>query len=172
VAAGLHPDYVAFGKRLADLAPIPFSTDLIEVVTADAPAAARGRDDDHVGTEHLLLGLYRHEASAAAELLMSLGITSDTVVSVATDEPGTSPDGTIPMTDRSRMTLALAIQAARDTRSNQVGELHLLLGAVSESRLWESFHSWGPHHLRDAAIAVYSSVNEVERRATVALGRV
>jgi ATP-dependent Clp protease ATP-binding subunit ClpA len=166
---GLHPNYIACGTRLADLAPIAFSEDLIQIVWEDAPAAARDREDDHVGTEHLLLGLYRHEACAAADVLTSLGFTSNTIVSVLSDEPGPSPDGAIPLTDRARMTLALAVRAARGAGSTQVLDLHLLLGSVSESRLWESYHSWGPHHLRDAANIVGSSLDEIGRRAATAL---
>ncbi len=48
----------------------------------------------------------------------------------------------------------------------EVEPLHLLLGVVSESRLWESFHSWGPHHLRNAATLVGRSLDEVEQRAS------
>jgi hypothetical protein len=169
VSDGVHPDYIEHAQRLADQAPMTFSPGLMQIVVSHAPAAARDRDDDHVGTEHLLLGMYREEASTAAEVLLSLGITHDAIVSVLVDEEGSSPEGPIPLTDRSRVTLALAVQAAHGAGSTEVEPLHLLLGAVSESRLWESFHSWGPHHLRSAAILVGCSLDDVEERANAAL---
>jgi ATP-dependent Clp protease ATP-binding subunit ClpA len=146
-----------------------FSHGLIQIVASHAPAAARDRDDDHVGTEHLLLGIYREEKSAAVEVLLSLGITHDAIVSVLVDEEGSSPEGTIPLTDRSRVTLALAVKAAHEAGSTEVDPVHLLLGAVRESRFWESFHSWGPHHLRNAATLVGHSLDEVEQRAKAVL---
>ena len=169
VSVGVHPDYIDNVQQLADQAPMTFSHGLMQIVLSHAPAAARDRDDDHVGTEHLLLGIYREETSAARDVLLSLGITNDAFLSVLVDEEGSSPEGVIPLTDRSRVTLALAVQAADEAGATEVDPLHLLLGAVSESRLWESFHSWGPHHLRNSATLVGRSLDEVEQRAEAAL---
>jgi ATP-dependent Clp protease ATP-binding subunit ClpA len=169
VSDGVHPDYINHAQRLANQTPMKFSHGLIQIVVSHAPAAARDRDDDHVGTEHLLLGMYREETSAAPDVLIPLGITNDAIRSVLVDEEGSSPEGPIPLTDRSRVTLALAVQAAHESGSTEVEPLHLLLGVVSESRLWESFHTWGPHHLRNAATLVGRSLDEVEQRALAAL---
>src|SRR6266536_4210200 len=82
----------------------PSSRCLVEA----AESAARSRDDDHVGTEHVMLGVWALGRRAATRALESVGITRQVFVSQLKDEAGTSPRGKIPFTTRARMIIALA----------------------------------------------------------------
>ncbi len=65
-----------------------------------AEEAARARDDNHVGTEHIVLGLLAGAPDVAAAL-SEIGITRARFEAQPFDEPGTSPEGPIPLTPRS-----------------------------------------------------------------------
>jgi ATP-dependent Clp protease ATP-binding subunit ClpC len=45
-----------------------------------AMSAARELDHTYVGTEHLLLGLLREEKGIAAQVLMRMGVTAESVL--------------------------------------------------------------------------------------------
>jgi ATP-dependent Clp protease ATP-binding subunit ClpA len=81
----------------------------------EAESQARLRDDNHVGTEHVVLAIYATELSKARRALESLGITRDVFGSLLHDEPGPSPAGAIPLTPRARMIVCLANLEANRT---------------------------------------------------------
>jgi ATP-dependent Clp protease ATP-binding subunit ClpA len=129
-----------------------------------AQAEARARDDNHVGTEHLVLGLYALGESAARHALESPGISRQVFADQLECEAGPSPRGEIPLTPRARMIVGLAgVEAAR-TASGEVQPEHLLLGAIRESEKWQATGKAGPHHLRAAARAVGVTLVEVEQK--------
>jgi len=61
---------------------------------------ARARDDNHIGTEHLVLGLYSLGDTAARRILEALRITRRIFEAQLKDEEGESPPGRIPLTPR------------------------------------------------------------------------
>src|SRR5262245_2952700 len=69
----------------------------------EAESQARALDDNHVGTEHIMLAIYALGARAATKALESLGVTRELFAAQLLEEPGSSPSGTIPITPRSRM---------------------------------------------------------------------
>jgi ATP-dependent Clp protease ATP-binding subunit ClpA len=128
-----------------------------------AEAEARARDDNHIGTEHLVLGLYALGETTARRALEALGINRQVFAAQLECEEGPSPDGRIPLTPRARMILALAGLEAIGVACGEVEPEHLLLGVIRESEKWQATGKAGPHHLRAAAQAVGATLVDVER---------
>jgi ATP-dependent Clp protease ATP-binding subunit ClpC len=128
-----------------------------------AEAEARARDDNHVGTEHLVLALYALGETTARHALESLGISRQVFTDQLEHEEGPSPSGEIPFTPRARMIVGLAAVEAARTASHEVLPVHLLLGVIRESEKWEATGKAGPHHLRAAAQAVGATLADLER---------
>jgi ATP-dependent Clp protease ATP-binding subunit ClpC len=99
-------------------------------VVVFAQEEARGLGHPHIGTEHLLLGLFREENGVAAVALHSSGLTLETarddVVRIAGRGEGT-PTGQIPFTPRAKRTLELALREAIALQHNYIGTEHILL---------------------------------------------
>jgi hypothetical protein len=115
-----------------------------------AEEEARVGDSNHLGTEHIVLGILRHEAGPASALLRSLGITREVFVAQLYEEEGHAPNGPIPLTPR-----ALKIVGFAGTfTTGPVEGLHLLSGTIAESEGWLASRRPGPHHLRKACEAV------------------
>jgi ATP-dependent Clp protease ATP-binding subunit ClpA len=129
-----------------------------------AEAEARARDDNHVGTEHLVLGLYAVGDTTARRALESLGISRQVFASQLECEEGPSPSGTIPLTPRAEMILGLAGVEANGAASGEVQPEHLLLGVIWESEKWQASGQAGPHHLRAAAEAVGVTLADIKRQ--------
>jgi Clp amino terminal domain, pathogenicity island component len=96
-----------------------------------AEAAARARNHEWVGTEHLLIGLVANEDGNVAEsALARLGVDRRSIVE-AVDElmgPGTEPvTGHIPFTPRAKKTLELALREALRLGHNYIGCEHIVL---------------------------------------------
>src|SRR6516162_5228979 len=127
-----------------------------------AEAEARARDDNHVGTEHLVLGLYAVGETSARHALESLGISRQVFTDQLECEEGPSPSGPIPLTPRSRMIIGLAGVEATIAASSEVQAEHLLLGVIRESQKWQATGKAGPHHLRAAADAVGVTLADLE----------
>jgi GrpB-like predicted nucleotidyltransferase (UPF0157 family) len=115
---------------------------------------ARSRDDNHVGTEHIVLALLADPSTAAADALTSVGITREVFIRQLHPEDKGSPIDDIPMTPRSRMVLALAVSEADELRRRRIGSAELLAGVMRESERWAALRKAGPHHLQKAAAAV------------------
>jgi ATP-dependent Clp protease ATP-binding subunit ClpC len=137
---------------------------------AYAQEAARSRDDDHVGTEHVTLALFRDHPNAARSALSEAGVTEEVYRSALPIEQGPSPAGSIPLTPRAVAISRLAIAEADRLSASQVGTEHVLLGVIRESEHWAALHTWGPHHLATAAESVGSSLRDIEVRLTKLLG--
>lgn len=128
--------------------------------------SARELDSDHVGTEHLVVGLF-DGSRTLNDALRSLGITRRLFVQTLGPEEGSYPShhGVTPETVRVMKIVTLA--AKRAPRGRDIEPEHLLLGVVDESRIWieTDCGTEGPHHLADAAMRVGATLGSVERLA-------
>ncbi|TFE66875.1 NDP-hexose 4-ketoreductase [Methylacidiphilum sp. Yel] len=92
---------------------------------------------NHVGTEHLLLGLIKLAQGVAINVLQKLGVDLETVRieiekkigSVPSEGKPTTP---IPYTPRVKKVLALASKEAKALNHSYVGTEHILLGLLRE----------------------------------------
>jgi ATP-dependent Clp protease ATP-binding subunit ClpC len=103
-----------------------------------ARVEAQRRHHEHVGPEHLLLGLLAEEDALVMDVLENLGANpmalQQAVESVVKDgQPGRAkniPD--LPYTARARVVLDQAISVAHEFGDGYVGTQHLLLGLIRE----------------------------------------
>ncbi|MCR4439806.1 MAG: ATP-dependent Clp protease ATP-binding subunit [bacterium] len=97
---------------------------------------ARRLGHDHIGTEHLLLGLIREGEGLAVTILQRLGCDLDEIRSAVEDAVGvtgeTTTYGNIPFTRRAEKALKMAYNEAERYRSDIIGTEHLLLALVKE----------------------------------------
>jgi ATP-dependent Clp protease ATP-binding subunit ClpA len=159
---GTERAYIREAKALLRGGPPKLSA-LTASLLERAEAEARARDDNHVGTEHLVLGLYGLGETPARRALESLGISRQVFADQLECEQGPSPSGAIPLTPRARMILGLAGLEATGAASGEVQPEHLLLGVIRESEKWQATGKTGPHHLRAAAEAVGVTLTDIER---------
>src|SRR5689334_13688668 len=92
---------------------------------------------DHVGTEHLLLGMVKEGSGLAAVVLREFQVELPTLrqkVEQVTHGPSksTPAPGRIQQTERFRRVLDYAIEEASSLSHNYVGTEHLLLGLLRE----------------------------------------
>src|SRR5262245_56414935 len=119
-------EYVREAEAFLGGAP-PKLSPLAACLLEQAQAEARARDDNHVGTEHLVLGLYALGDTAARRVLEALGISRQVFADQLQCEAGPSPSGEIPLTPRARMIIGLAgLEAARTTPGEVLPD-HVLL---------------------------------------------
>ena len=100
-----------------------------------AQEQARLLKHNHIGTEHILLGLLDVPDSMAAKVLRQLGYDKETaqVDIAAVVKPGTEElSGHIPFAPRAKKTLELALREAQQLRHNYIGTEHILLALVQE----------------------------------------
>jgi ATP-dependent Clp protease ATP-binding subunit ClpA len=155
-------DYVREAEALLRRGPPKLSA-LTATLLERAEAEARERDDNHVGTEHLVLGLYALGETTARRALELLGITRQVFADHLQCEAGPSPSGAIPLTPRARLIIGLAGVEALGAASGEVQPAHLLLGVIRESEKWHAAGMAGPHHLRVAAQAVGVTLADIVR---------
>ncbi len=90
---------------------------------------------DHVGTEHLLLGLLKESEGAAAKLLDLEGVSFESVrqkVEENAGQSGSTSTGSPPLTPRAKKVLQLALRQALGFGNDHVGTEHILLGLLRE----------------------------------------
>ncbi len=100
-----------------------------------AQEEARMLGHEHIGTEHLLLGLTHQDESIAAAVLTSVGVTLETVRPQVEEIVGRgehTPEGSIPFTPRIKTVLQLALREAVQLGENLIATGHLLLALVRE----------------------------------------
>ena len=112
-------------------------TDNARQVVVLAQEEARVLKHNHIGTEHILLGLLRVDKGLAARVLGSLDITvvgvREQVVHIV--GPGEEVvSGQIPFTPRAKKVLELALSESRSLSHNYIGTEHILLGLVRENQ--------------------------------------
>ena len=109
-----------------------------------AQEEARALRHDHIGTEHLLLGLLRETDGAGASALTSLGIglaaardrVAAAAAAAAQAQGGSAPRQValahIPFTPQAKRTLELALREALQLGHDYIGTGHILLGLVRD----------------------------------------
>lgn len=101
-----------------------------------AKEEAERRNNDYLGTEHLLLAILREEDSIPITILRKMGLSIDEVrFEIERNLPVGSnlmTFGDIPFTPRAKKVLELAIEEARLLGHNYIGSEHLLLGLIRE----------------------------------------
>src|SRR5208283_5024107 len=101
-----------------------------------AKEEAERRNNDYLGTEHLLLALLREEESISITILKKMGLSIEEIkYEVERNLPigrNLLTFGDIPFTPRAKKVLELAIEEARLLGHNYIGSEHLLLGLIRE----------------------------------------
>ncbi|HEY3764143.1 MAG TPA: Clp protease N-terminal domain-containing protein [Gaiellales bacterium] len=111
-------------------------TERARQVVVLAQDEARTLSHDHIGTEHLLLGLLRLEEGIAAQILAGLGVTVGAVRAQVARIVGPGAGdvtGQIPFTPRAVRVLELAKREALSSGEEHIGAVHILLGLVREN---------------------------------------
>ncbi len=97
---------------------------------------AEKRQNDYLGTEHLLLGLLREEDSLPMVILKKMGLSAEELrMEVERNLPTGSnilTFGDIPFTPRAKKVLELAVEEARLLGHSYIGSEHLLIGLIRE----------------------------------------
>src|SRR5947208_14100529 len=110
-------------------------TDRARRVAVLAQEEARMLHHDHIGTEHILLGLIGEGEGVAARALESLGISLEAVRQHAGEITGQgqqAPSGHIPFTPRATKVLELSLREALQLGHDYSGTEHILLGLIRE----------------------------------------
>ncbi len=131
-AAGAEVQASALEEAMTDTtAPAP--TGLLSIAMHEA----RELSHDHVGTEHLLLGLLLEEGGAARAILNEQGITAEQLraelkraIGASTEKASNSP---LPITPRVKQALESGAEAARRTHHGDVRSEHVLLGLLDQA---------------------------------------
>jgi hypothetical protein len=98
---------------------------------SDAELIARVRGHDYVGTEHLLLSLYRDPHGLAAQILSECGLSEDqatNAIEQRVERGSGARDGKLPFTSKATSVLDAARSSAVDLGHGYVGTEHLLIG--------------------------------------------
>jgi ATP-dependent Clp protease ATP-binding subunit ClpC len=111
-------------------------TDKARRVIARAQDEARRLGHDHIGPEHILLGLVS-EGGAGATVLEALGIPTDAVrerVEQATGPGQAQAAEHLPFTLQAKAALQQSRAAALNLGNAHIGTEHLLLGLIREGK--------------------------------------
>ena len=97
---------------------------------------AEKRQNDYLGTEHLLLALLKDEDALPVAILKKMGLSTNEIrMEVERNLPTGSnlmTFGEIPFTPRAKKVLELSIEEARLLGHSYIGSEHLLLGLIRE----------------------------------------
>ena len=138
-------------------------TERARQVVVFAQDESRRLGHDHIGTEHILLGLLREEEGIAARVLEGMGVTLDDVRAEVLRMVGrgdASSTGQIPFTAGGKQALELALREAVAMGHNYIGTEHILLGLVRAddgvaARILREHHA-DPETLRQEIVRVLS----------------
>jgi ATP-dependent Clp protease ATP-binding subunit ClpA len=149
-------------------------TDRARRVVVLAQEEARMLGHNHIGSEHLLLGLLHERDGTAGEVLAAAGITVEAARAQVEEFAGPgakSPSGHIPFTQRARKVLELSLREALEQKSRHIGTEHILLamtrdpgdvGAQILERLGESLPALRQRVLEAARAAAPAPAAEAE----------
>jgi ATP-dependent Clp protease ATP-binding subunit ClpC len=111
-------------------------TDQARRVIVLAQEEAMLLNHDHIGTEHILLGLTHAGSGVAAQALQSLGIAQDAVRQQVQEVVGRGAPGSqsqdIPFTPQAKKALELAQREGVQFGHDYIGAEHILLGLLRE----------------------------------------
>ncbi|HET6190504.1 MAG TPA: Clp protease N-terminal domain-containing protein, partial [Trebonia sp.] len=85
---------------------------------------------NHIGSEHLLLGMLHEQGGTATDVLASAGITIEAARSQVGELAGPGdklPSGHIPFTQRAKKILELSLREALEQAKSYIGTEHILL---------------------------------------------
>lgn len=101
-----------------------------------AKEEAEKRQNDYLGTEHLLLAILREDDGLPVAILKKMGLTIEELrMEIERNLPAGMnllTFGDIPFTPRAKKVLELAVEEARLLGHNYIGSEHLLLGLIRE----------------------------------------
>ncbi|MDP2166818.1 MAG: ATP-dependent Clp protease ATP-binding subunit [Thermodesulfovibrionales bacterium] len=101
-----------------------------------AKEEAERRQNDYLGTEHVLLAILREDDAMPVAIMKKMGISMDELrMEIERNLPAGGnimTFGDIPFTPRAKKVLELAVEEARLLGHNYIGSEHLLLGLVRE----------------------------------------
>ncbi len=101
-----------------------------------AQEEAERMQHNHIGTEHLLLGLMREEGGVAGRVLRELGLEQrrvEELVERMTRATTRSANANLDLSPGTKRVLELAVDEARRMGHHYIGTEHLLLGLVRQS---------------------------------------
>jgi ATP-dependent Clp protease ATP-binding subunit ClpC len=110
-------------------------TDRARSTVRQAQEEARRLDHNHIGTEHVLLGLLGEPEGVGARALAALGISLEAAradVERLVGRGEGAPSGHIPFTRRAKKVLELSLREALKLQHNYIGTEHIVLGLVRE----------------------------------------
>jgi hypothetical protein len=110
-------------------------TDRARRVVVLAQEEARHLNHNHIGTEHILLGLINEKQGVAAIALTELGISLEAARAQVVGIVGQGAEKTashIPFTPRAKKVLELSLREALQLGHNYIGTEHILLGLIRE----------------------------------------
>jgi Clp amino terminal domain, pathogenicity island component len=102
-------------------------------VLSAAEPIARNLGHAYIGTEHLLLALYREPEGLAAQILVESDLPAEeaeAAVSQRTERGGSTPEGNLSFTAKAISMFSAALASALELGHNYIGTEHLLLGLV------------------------------------------
>ena len=124
---------------------------------------ARTLQHNHIGAEHLLLGVLADQGGVAARALLGLDITAERVRAhvVRTIGSGEERSSQLPFTPGAKKSLELALRAALSLGHNYIGSEHILLGLVDDTeavaaRILQGLDA-DPETIRDAVLDMLSA---------------
>lgn len=100
-----------------------------------AQEAAASFGHSYIGSEHLLIGLFREKTGLAAKAMTACGITDQNLIATVEAISGKGqPDSAAPqgMTPRTKRIIEISNAAANQMGTSYVGTEHLLLGILNE----------------------------------------
>src|SRR3989454_7076252 len=117
---------------------------------------------EHVGTEHILLGLIREGEGVAAAVLTNFNVDLEEVSAkieetVKQGKAGARAGPDLPYTSRAKKVLEFSMMEARELNHRYVGTEHLLLGILREEK------GIGAQVLTDAGVTLETARSEVLR---------
>jgi len=107
-------------------------TDRARGVVVHAREESRLLGHDHIGTEHLLLGLVRESGGMAGQALASVGISLEAVRTRVAEVRGRGnrQSGHIPFTSQAKRAIELSLREALQLHDDHIGTEHILLGIL------------------------------------------
>ncbi len=109
-----------------------FTEDARRVVVY-AQEECRLRDDPHIGTEHLLLGL-AHERDDTSQVLREAGFDTESgrlLLEATTPHRPVTPSGHIPFTPRAKRVMEESLRVANRLGQDRIAPPHLLRGLLA-----------------------------------------
>ncbi|MBI4825878.1 MAG: ATP-dependent Clp protease ATP-binding subunit [Nitrospirae bacterium] len=138
-------------------------------VIINARDEAEKRQNDYLGTEHLLLGLLKDEDGLPLIILKKMGISvGELRIEVERNLPASSSVlafGDIPFTPRAKKVLELAVEEARLLGHSYIGSEHLLTGLIREDEgiAGKILRSLGANLLAARQLAINLSIRGVQQ---------